>query len=277
MNWVRVNRKHPCSVCLKPDWCSVSDDGTVAVCMRMESDKPCKSGGWFHELAEKPAQPRRPAPRPVVKPVPTADFAALACKFVDALPSIEIPAMQLGLTTWTLERLQMGYMGTAYTFPMRDAAEKVIGIRVRASDGRKWCVPGSHNGLFWPDGVDPKTCAMLLLPEGPTSCGACLDLGYAAIGRPNCEARIDLISEVVKRCRGDVVIIADHDEAKTLPDGSVRYPGQAGAQKIAQAIKSLCRTLRVVKMPFHKDPRDFLRSGGTHAVFSCLIKATKYI
>lgn len=46
MNWVRVKRNKPCPICGRPDWCSVSEDGTVVVCMRTESPKPCKSGGW---------------------------------------------------------------------------------------------------------------------------------------------------------------------------------------------------------------------------------------
>ncbi len=39
-NWVRVCRTSPCPVCNAPDWCSVSADGAVAKCIRVEE------GAW---------------------------------------------------------------------------------------------------------------------------------------------------------------------------------------------------------------------------------------
>src|SRR5215813_7942244 len=35
-NWVRVSRTSPCPICKEADWCSVSDDGALAKCMRTE-------------------------------------------------------------------------------------------------------------------------------------------------------------------------------------------------------------------------------------------------
>ena len=37
-DWVRVSRGAPCAICEKPDWCTVSGDGSAACCMRVESD-----------------------------------------------------------------------------------------------------------------------------------------------------------------------------------------------------------------------------------------------
>jgi len=247
--------------------------------MRVESPHPCRSakiGGWFHDLPDKVLAPRPKAKCPPPKMAPPADFTELACRYAAALVNADVPAQELGVSARSLERLQAGYTGTGYSFPMRDAAEKVIGIRIRARDGRKWCVPGSQNGLFWPEGVDPRHADPLLLPEGPTSCAACLDLGYAAIGRPNCEARIDLISGLAEKCRGQVVLLADHDEAHARKDGSVYFPGQDGAAKIAQAIRPLVKTLRVVKPPFHKDAREWLRAGATRDVVDCVIKSARF-
>ncbi|RYD01501.1 topoisomerase [Desulforamulus aquiferis] len=50
----RVNRKQPCPVCGKTDWCSFND--RIAICMRVESDHlvPGKMGGWLHKLVESP-------------------------------------------------------------------------------------------------------------------------------------------------------------------------------------------------------------------------------
>ena len=48
--WIRVKKGVPCSICGKSDWCEVSADGEVALCMRVESDKPSHNGGWIHRL-----------------------------------------------------------------------------------------------------------------------------------------------------------------------------------------------------------------------------------
>lgn len=46
--WSRVDRDEPCDVCGKPDWCTRADDGSAACCMRVESERPLKNGGWLH-------------------------------------------------------------------------------------------------------------------------------------------------------------------------------------------------------------------------------------
>ncbi len=208
MLWVRVKRNTPCPICGKPDWCSVAEDGSLVHCMRVESDRPCRSpkvGGWFHRLAE--PLPCKLVARPRPDPVPQEDFAALAQDYYvrlfhfreDGSPLARMVSADLGLSLSSLKRLGAGWNGKAVTFPMWNGHRKVVGIRVRSQRG-KWCVPGSHNGLFWPDGVLTGG-SLLLLPEGPTSCAACLDLGYDAIGRPNCELGADVVEAVIKNTR----------------------------------------------------------------------------
>jgi len=50
--WRRVSRQSPCSVCGRADWCTFTSDGTAACCMRVESQRPLKNGGWLHRLSE---------------------------------------------------------------------------------------------------------------------------------------------------------------------------------------------------------------------------------
>jgi len=61
---VRVSRKQPCPVCGKPDWCSLSRDGEIAICMRVASGHETQNGGHLHQLAAAP-RPRRAAPSPM--------------------------------------------------------------------------------------------------------------------------------------------------------------------------------------------------------------------
>lgn len=71
--WKRVTRKHPCPCCGKPDWCSVTADGSRAVCMRKESDKPTKNHGWLHILCESSDFTPKAPTRPLVHSHPPAE------------------------------------------------------------------------------------------------------------------------------------------------------------------------------------------------------------
>ena len=65
--WVRVTKKSPCQVCKKTNWCSVSADGAVAKCMRVQdgcyrSKADSKGASYYlHRLADGP-RPRTVAP-----------------------------------------------------------------------------------------------------------------------------------------------------------------------------------------------------------------------
>src|SRR5690348_7617780 len=71
-NWSRVNGNHPCPICKHDDWCSVTADGALAKCMRVEEgcwrSGSDKSGAryFLHRLAgaarREPDPPRPPGP-----------------------------------------------------------------------------------------------------------------------------------------------------------------------------------------------------------------------
>src|SRR5262245_4615979 len=61
MKWYRVNRKRPCRICRRPDWCGYSDE--LSICMRVESDRPTHNGGWLHGQHD-PLPTSAPAPLP---------------------------------------------------------------------------------------------------------------------------------------------------------------------------------------------------------------------
>ncbi|MBI1926850.1 DUF3854 domain-containing protein [Candidatus Poribacteria bacterium] len=58
---IRVSTHAPCPICDKPDWCGIFDDGSAAICMRVESDRPTQNGGWLHFLYDRPI-PTDPRP-----------------------------------------------------------------------------------------------------------------------------------------------------------------------------------------------------------------------
>jgi DNA primase len=131
---------------------------------------------------------------------------------------------------------------------MRDERGHIIGIRRRLRNGRKNSVKGSKNGLFIPAGIEHAK--RLVICEGPTDCAAALDLGYAAIGRPNCSSRIPMTAAYV---RGrPVVIVADHDT-----------PGIRGARKLAEALVRNGSPVRIILPPLvYKDLRQWKENTG---------------
>lgn len=66
--WRRVSRQSPCSVCGRPDWCTVTRDGTIASCMRVPSERQLGNGGWMHRLTV--SRTYLPPPVKVTKPAP---------------------------------------------------------------------------------------------------------------------------------------------------------------------------------------------------------------
>ncbi|HUW21031.1 MAG TPA: toprim domain-containing protein [Sedimentisphaerales bacterium] len=240
--------------------------------MRAESSRPCKSGGWFHTLGE-PVK-YKPAPKKS-KPVPVRDFAALSSQYVENLINIDRLANELGVSIRSLERLDTGWNGNI-TFPMRDGRERIIGIRIRGSKG-KWCVEGSRQGLFWPEGVYSGSDWPLVICEGPTDCAALLDMEFDVIGRPSCMGGTEHIIEFLKGRRRDVIIMADKDPPKERPDGSVWFPGQEGAARLSKAILPFVRSLRIIKPPFFKDIREWHKAGATKEAVVAVINNTRCV
>lgn len=273
-SWVRVSKRMPCPICGHHDWCGITSDGAVARCMRVESARPSPSGegGWIHTLGDEVV------PRPVVNhppnPRPNVDWERLLGKwrFNTQPGQLRRLATGLGVTTHSLERLGAAYAAQykAWAFPMRNGRGYIIGIRLRNDAGQKWAVRGSHQGLFWPDmntGADP-----LIITEGPTDAAAVLDLGFDVVGRPSCSGGTRLLQQAFERGTSrDVVILADRDEPKKRPDGTTWYPGQEGAEQLAQQLAGLTRSTRIIKPLKGKDARAWVQSGATRHLVDMVI------
>ena len=247
----------------------------IVHCMRVESLRECKSGGWLHKLAE----PIYYSP-PVKKQerLPVRDFAKAAGDYVENLTVSHLDALvhRLGVSARSLERLDVGWNGQGYTFPMRDGRERIIGIRIRGSRG-KWAVRGSHNGLFWPEGVYSGSDYPLMICEGESDTAALLTMGFDAIGRPGCLGGVNHIIEFLRGRRRDVVIMADKDSPKKRPDGSVWRPGREGAMRLSKAIRPHVRSLKVIQPPFNKDVRAWLNAGATKQTVEAVIQNVRYV
>lgn len=253
--WPHVTRQTRCPVCGRPDWCQL---GKFAVkCMRVESAKPCKSGGWYHKYAE-----QAPVFRPTLPP-PGINATAMLLKWAENTPAAALGklATSLGVSDDSLASLNAAWASQhrAWAFPMRDGYNNIVGIRLRAEDGRKWAVRGSRSGIFWP-ATDPQPD--VFVTEGPTDTAAALTLGLFALGRPNCNTGG---TELRQACRQlsirRVVMVSDNDD-----------PGVNGADRIAKEIA----LPHCFWCPPAKDIRDFLQLGGTRLLIEDSLKGMKW-
>ncbi len=256
---LRVSKNAPCPVCHKPDWCLYSEDGSAAICARVSegSRKRCGDSGWLHVLTEDTARrfkarSRRPRRSERKRPNgPKVDFVKLSRKYRQRVSrrQIDMLSKALGVTAISLARLGVGWDGEAFCFPMCDESSRVIGVRRRFGSGRKLCVKGSANGLFVPEGIDGS--GPLMVCEGPTDTAVALDMGFDAVGRPNCNSKVRMTARYVGRRQ--VTIIADNDVA-----------GIDGAKRLARELAVSGRKVRIIVPPLGvKDLRDWKSKGLT--------------
>ena len=275
---IRVTRKNPCPVCGKPDWCLIAEDGSAAICQRVEegSVKRLGEAGWLHRLTNR--TPRRRIPKRQPDTRPAKDFYTLSRRYQKRLtqPLLEALAGRLCVSRKSLQRLQIGFDRSHYSFPMRDGHDRIVGIRLRSHTGQ-FAVTGSRNGLFWPAGVKADSNNLLFIVEGESDTAALLDLDFDAIGRPSCSGGTGYIKTLLKDHDRQVIIVADKDPPKKRPDGSVWRPGEEGAQRLANEIKSITRSLRVIKPPVGKDARQWYIAGATAAVVMAIANNAKFI
>jgi len=256
---LRVNKAHPCPVCEKPDWCLYAEDGSAAICQRVQDGSIKRSGdaGWLHVLTEDTAKRFEARSKRLLRSErkrydgPKVDFVKLSRDYRQRISrrQVDMLAKTLGVTAMSLVRLGVGWDGEAFCFPMCDESGRVIGIRRRFGNGRKLCVKGSTNGLFIPEGVNGN--GPLVVCEGPTDTAVALDMGFDAVGRPNCNSKVQMTVRYVGTRQ--VTIIADNDVA-----------GIDGAKRLARELAVKGRKVRIIVPPLGvKDLRDWKNKGLT--------------
>ena len=258
MSFTRVTKNQPCPICKRGDWCRVFADGWVE-CMRVQSDRPAKSGGWMHWQRQLSPIPRS-APPPRHQPTTTINATRMMREWLVATSpaALEEFAASLGVSSASLTAVGAAWAAShaAWAFPMCDGYGNVVGIRLRNERG-KFAVRGSRQGIFLASVPAQKT---LFVCEGPTDTAAAVELGLFAVGRPNCccgglEVRVYARRHDCNR----VVVISDNDK-----------PGLDGARKVGGELKLPF----AIYVPPAKDVREFVRLGGTRAMIENTLKNT---
>src|SRR5258705_267491 len=120
------------------------------------------------------------------------------------------------------------YPEFAYTFPERYANGQIVGLSLRAPDGRKGFPSGASRGLIvpttLPDRLDP-----ILFVEGATDAAALESLDIGSIARPSAASGAGIAPRTPEG--REPLAVGGNDEKA---DGS--WPGRDGARAIARAI-----------------------------------------
>jgi len=223
------------------------------------------SVGYMHRIDGGPLipEPRKPE---VVKPAPNLFDMMRRWAYRTTHLDLSQIAESLGVSYKSLETLGAAKRDDqTWAFPMRDPKGVIVGIRLRASNGSKFAVTGSHQGMFIPQCDTQPT---VFLPEGPTNTAAVISLGKYAVGRPSSNGAVLSVAEFVKRsgCKR-AVIVCDTDPDYVREGGNHFNPGADGAELLASHLTIPNATLL---LPC-KDMRDFIRSGGDAATLDYLV------
>jgi len=260
--WPRVSKEVPCKICGGTDWlCRFGE--RAQICMRVESAKPAKDGGFYHFYDEaKPKPTYIPRSRPAPPPLRNAEDMMRAWLLKMKLENYEALAQSLGVCPSSVMALDAAWAAeySAWSFPMRDGDGNVIGIQLRGET--KKAVTGSRLGLFLPN-IDPQKICMVC--EGASDCAALLTLGFYAIGRPSCCTGADHLKVALRRLGvRQIVIVADNDE----PKESGQRPGIDGALKLQKDL----RMKSVIWMPSGrcKDVRQMVQKVGIESARTTL-------
>jgi hypothetical protein len=247
----RVTRSMRCPVCGHDSWCLFDPDREIAICPRVQSPKVVGRAGWWHSTGGAIPEGLRFS-RPVEERRPLEGADRMQTQFVrQGGPRLGLLALSLGLSLRSLERLGAGWNGSAWTFPMRDFREEIVGFRTRFDDGRKLAIKGSRSGIFIPAERLRGPREEIWVVEGPTDCAAMLDMGINAIGRPACRGSETEIKRWTMNM--DVIVVADADG-----------PGVDGAEALTRTLRGSVNSVRMVLPPMGlKDAREVLNHGGS--------------
>ena len=250
----RVTEADPCRVCAKGDWC-VHIDGGGSLCQRVESPRRVGDAGWYHPDGGGHEPTRVEPPRDV--PPDYGGMLRAQRRYVAALSTDDERWRELvgdvGVDEPILRSLGVGWSAEAgaYSWPMRDGDGRIVGIRYRALNGRKWALPGSRGGLFIAEN-DPL--GMIMMPEGPSDTAVLRELGFSVWGRPDSRSSHHWARHRLLKMRkvgmtiDELVVIGDDDSA-----------GISGAETFASQIaRAAPMGVRVLIPPRGMDIRQWV-------------------
>lgn len=268
MSWKRVSHKYPCPVCGKKDWCCITDDESLTLCMRLESSTPSrgKAGGWLHKTGE-PSGHKRFLRHSEHRHIPEVSVGKLLREWRADTSSAALGqfADEIGVKASTLESLGTVWCDgrSCWAFPMKDIHGKPVGIRLRSSQA-KASVGGSKSGLFFSDALYNYETAWLT--EGPTDTAALMSIGAKmVVGRSSLTSCWDDLKAMLakRKVKRAILVVDDETTIERLEDEERRGPAAPGRVESRRLAKELGLPCKFLLVPGCKDIREYVKSGGT--------------
>ena len=246
--WRTVTKADPCPICGKPDWCQVS--ARIVHCHRIESQRPakCDAGGWIHErdgIANPSPLPLPPRKRRKSDAELATIWGPKARKWWQhGGEKVQELAGLIGVESFALDELKVGWDGSAWTFPERNSVGLIVGINRRLSkpmdDGHnKVCCTGSRRGLTYSDTWDQGEGPILIV-EGGSDTAAGLTMGLCVIGRPSNIGGVEMLVNLLRRHYRKTIVVGERDR-KPRREGhkpmcwcQCCWPGLYGAKTTAK-------------------------------------------
>jgi len=199
-----------------------SEDGEVAICVRTPEGAVKNTGnGWLHILKEK-FVPKKTVS--IKKQIITINWHLLNDAYMENLAGFYDPGIpylpahvkdlcnKWGVGAGALQAMQIGWSGICFTFPVRDAEEKPIGLQRLYPDNSKRLDKHSQAGIFIPK-LNWEKLDTLFICEGLSDTATALDMGLMAIGRLSCgTGRDHIIKFCARKKPSQIVIVSDNDE-----------------------------------------------------------------
>ncbi|HWL93843.1 MAG TPA: hypothetical protein VNT79_09935 [Phycisphaerae bacterium] len=251
--WKTVTRSHPCPACGEDDRCGFGRDGLLS-CFRASTPpagfdflKSSNGATLFRPTNGRHFETRKPAtPRPAANVGPDwkADAESARAKMTPQrlsalVATLGVATAALDSVGWAersdLDRWRAFGAGWnenppdgAYVFPERDGGGRIVGLSLRAPDGRKGAPRGAKRGLIIPAKIHAKPGTVLIV-EGASDVAACETLGLTSVGRPSNSGGADMLAALLDG--RDVLVIGEND-AKESGD----WPGRKGAIGVSRKL-----------------------------------------
>lgn len=163
---------------------------------------------------------------------------------------------------YTLERMYIGFDGEAYTIPMWNGGNYIIGIQRQFFNGYKCSVEGSKLGVFWPlfsfsfDISDN----ILLVCEGASDTAVVNSLGFQVIGKPTWNYGDSIIKHIVKytTLSSKIIIIPDND----IPGAQGAIQLKCELSSFNPVIDTIIPAIKIFKIKKAKDIREYISLKG---------------
>lgn len=273
--WKRVTPSHPCQICGKPDWCSVSVDGRLAACRRVEQGgraKADKNGSpyYLHRMNGTEST-NAPPLDPTGTAVDRADTDTLHAVYSALLARLSLSTahrtdlQRRGLTDpeidhrlyRTLPVEQRPRLARELRERFGDSLLRVPGMITRERDGRRYLTLAGAAGLLIPVRDIAGRIVALKIRRDESAGGRYSFFSSAKFGGPGSGAPVHIPAgiqspaEIVRITEGELK--ADIAFALTgLP--TISMPGVSSWRACLQVLKSL--GCKIVRLALDGDAKD---------------------